>query len=62
MWARLAQLRLLVREGHFQQAVAPLDAFIAEIPQRQPKNREMLASALRWRARALCQGRDSCGK
>jgi hypothetical protein len=62
MWARLAQLKLLVREGHYQQATPPLEAIIEEISRWHPKNREMLASALRWRARALCQGRPGCAK
>jgi serine/threonine-protein kinase len=62
MWAQLAHLILLVKQGHFKQAAGPLDALVAEIPRLRPKDREMLATALKWRAKALCRGDAACAK
>jgi len=62
MWAQLAHLILLVKQGHFKEAAGPLDALVAEVPRRRPKDRAMLASAIRWRDKALCQGTGACGK
>ena len=62
MWARITGLDLLIREGRFQEAVAPLDAFIAELSRLRPKDRQLLAYALLLRGQALCQGRPGCAK
>jgi serine/threonine-protein kinase len=62
MWAQLAHLILLVKQGHFKEAAGPLDALAAEIPKRRPKDRQLLAAALKWRAKALCRGGAACGK
>ena len=62
MWARITGLDLLIREGRFQEAVGPLDAFIAELSRLRPKDRQLPAYALRLRGQALCQGRPGCAK
>jgi tetratricopeptide (TPR) repeat protein len=61
MWAELSRLKLLIKQGHFKEAAGPLDALVAEIPRLRPKDRELLANALKWRAKALCQGAAACG-
>jgi hypothetical protein len=62
MWARLAHLILLVRQGHFKEAAGPLDALVAETAQRRPKDRKPFATALKWRAKAVWDGGAECGK
>ena len=62
MQARLAQLKMLIEQSHYREAVGPLDAFIAEVRERHPKDQLLLGYALRFRSQALCQGRAGCGK
>jgi hypothetical protein len=35
-----------------KEAAKPLDAFVAEIPRRRPKDRALLAYVIEWRDRA----------